>query len=187
MTKGYVIGLGANEEPCPVCDVKPQMFRQTATEDIVECGRCGLPSGVDLTVAPRDRRPTPGANAAWLGIFRRYWQETGQKITAPSLVGPDVELAGRMRALNGWLRAHENLVAHANAATAAPYTSLTAVCVELERSGEVRKVWSLFLPNEVAGAALALPFDAEGFVTGTIVTIQTPIPIPGKRRPEPPT
>lgn len=181
MTKHYELGLAANEEPCPVCGVTPQIFRSTGTEGVVECGRCGLPSGVDLAVLPGDRIPRPAANVAWIGVFRRYWFETGKKITAEELVGSDIELAGRMRDLTAWAGENQDVIAHAHAATSAPYTSLTAICVDVEERGETRKDWLLVLPNDVAAVALKLPFSAEGFALGTIITIQTPIPIPGKK------
>jgi len=183
--KHYILGLSTNEQPCPVCDVKPQMFKATGTENVVECGRCGLPSGIDLETSPGDRIPRPAANPVWIGIFREYWQDTRQKFTAPDLVGDDVELAGRMLGLNAWLERHQDLVAQATAAMVAPYTSVTAVCVEVEDAGgkAVGRAWSLVLPNETSGIVLALPFPADSFMPGTIITIQTPIPLPGEPPP----
>jgi hypothetical protein len=158
-----------------------------ATEGVVECGRCGLPSAIDATALPGDQVPQLSTTPAWIGLFRRYWSETGRKITAPELVGPDVELAGRMQALNKWCSEHSELVAAASVATVAPYVSVTAICVQVQRPGtdEIRQAWSMLLPNVTAGAALNLPFSAEGFVPGTVITIQTPIQLPGEAPSEP--
>jgi hypothetical protein len=153
-----------------------------AVEGVVECARCGLPSAIDTDALPGDQVPQLSTSPAWIGIFRRYWSETGLKITAPELVGPDIELAGRMKALNQWCSEHRELVAAASLAAVAPYSSVTAICVQVQSpSGdEIRQAWSMLLPNETAGAVLNLPFSAEGFAPGTVITIQTPIQLPGQ-------
>jgi hypothetical protein len=172
----HILGLSTNEEPCPVCNVKPQIFRDTMTDNVVECGRCGLPSEVDQSAPAGQRIPRPAANPAWVGIFKRYWQETGAKITAPELVGPDVELAGRHRELQAWLVKNNDVVEAATLAIAAPYASITAICVEIESAdgGEMRRAWSLILPQENVGRSLSLPVSPGLFEPGTILTIQTP-------------
>jgi hypothetical protein len=182
-----IIGLGGADQSCPVCNVKPQIFRAMATEGVVECGRCGLPSTIDVTALPGDQVPQLTTSPAWIGIFRRYWSETGLKITAPELVGPDIELAGRMKALNQWCSEHAELVAAASLAAVAPYSSVTAICVQVQSpSGdEIRQAWSMLLPNQTAGVVLKLPFSAEGFTPGTVITIQTPIQLPGQAPDEP--
>lgn len=181
MSGMHILGLNDRDEPCPVCDMKPRAFRSTATTNVVECSRCGLPSGVDMSQAPENRIPTTGTNAATLGLLRQYWSETGRKITAKSLVGPDMELAARMKSLDEWTAAHPDLVAQVGLATQAPYTSITAICVEVQEPGadQVTKAWTMILPNEFAGTSLKLPIDPAIFAPGTIITIQTPTPIPG--------
>lgn len=183
MAQHHILGLSQPGESCPLCDVKPQIFRQTQVEHLVECGRCGLPSAVDLNVEPQDRVAQPVASAGWLNVFRRYWDESGRKITHPAIIGDDVELRERMRALDDWLKRNQGLVAAATLATAAPYSSITAIVVQVQKghADEVRKAWQLLLPHEAIGAAIQFPIDPEPFDPGTIVTIQTPNQLPGAK------
>ena len=178
---GILIGLSAPDEACPVCDTKPQAYRATALDRLVECVRCGLLANLE----PGGTQATPACNPGYLRLFRTYWGEAGKKITAQELAEStqDPELLGRWVALAAWLDQHPAEVAHANLAISAPYSSLTGIVVQME--GELAdlhpgrtKAWNLLVPHPALQGSLAMPIDPEPFAVGTIVTIQTPIANP---------
>jgi hypothetical protein len=179
---GVLIGLSGPDESCPVCDTKPQAYRATELDNLVECVRCGLLFNLEQG----GTQATPAANPGYLRLFRTYWLETGNRITADELAAAtsDPELLGRREKLHRWLDLHPQELAHANLAITAPYSSLTAIVVAMD--SELRadfapdrtKAWNLLVPHPDLAAGLAFPIDPEPFAVGTIVTIQTPIANP---------
>lgn len=180
--RAHILGLAANQQACVICDMKPQAFRETTVKTIVECSRCGLPSAINPDAPHGQQIPRPLAAVTWIHVFRRYWEEMHEKLTTPEIVGPDIELAGRMSRLNDWLNKNADFVQRSTVGSLAPYTSISAIVVRVanDRGEEVGVEWMLLLPNEAVGAAIKLPFSPEGLAVGTLLTIQTPIILPGK-------